>query len=135
MKKWLIYILLPLLGSSATLLSYGSQADQAALVTSEYVTNPTKDDTDAPVFPNPATDHIFVRIDKIDPSLAGNSFSFEIRSILGNSMQVDVEKTDFSSYRIDTSDYPAGYYLIVVRCEDCQTQGKSMRKAFKFLKQ
>lgn len=134
MRKGLIYILLSVLGISGMLLSSDSHAEHSAIVADEYVNDPSGDDADAPVYPNPATDHIFVRLDKINPSMGDGSYDFEIRSILGNSMPVNSEKTDIYSYRIDTSDYPAGYYLLVVRCEDCKAQGNNIRKVFKFLK-
>lgn len=134
MKKGLVYISLMLLGITGMLLPSDSHAEYSAIAVGDYVNDPAADDADAPVYPNPATDHIFVRVDKIHPNMGEGSYNFEIRSILGNSMPVNSEKTDIYSYRIDTSDYPAGYYLLVVRCEDCKTQGNDVRKVFKFLK-
>lgn len=134
MRKALIYISLSLLGISGLPLSPDSHAKHSPVIVREYVDNPSNDDADAPVYPNPATDHIFVRLDKINPSMGTGTFDFEIRSILGNSMPVNSERTNTYNYRIDTSDYPVGYYLLVVRCDDCKAQGNSARKVFKFLK-
>lgn len=135
MKKGLIYILLTMLGFSGLPISSESHAGYSSIKANEYITNPVTNESDAPVYPNPATDHIFVRLDKVDPFMSNGSVEFEIRSILGNSMPVNSEKTDTFSYRIDTSDYPAGYYLLVVRCVDCEAQSNSARgKVFKFLK-
>ncbi len=134
MRKALIYISLSLLGISGLPLLSDSHAEHYPVGASEYVDNPSRDGADAPVYPNPATDHIFVRLDKIIPSMGIGTFDFEIRSILGNSMPVNSERTNTYNYRIDTSDYPAGYYLLVVRCDNCKSQGNSIRKVFKFLK-
>jgi hypothetical protein len=134
MKKVLSYILLSLLGTSTLLLSPDSRAERFA-AEAVYAGNPVKDDADAVVYPNPALDHIFVRLDLIDPVMSGHTFKFEIRSILGNTMPVNAERADEHSYRIDTNDYPAGYYLLIVRCEDCNQQVNGMRRVFKFLKQ
>lgn len=134
MKKGLAYILLSILATSGLLLSPDSMAER---VSNEavYTTDPSDNDTDGVVYPNPATSHVFIRPGQIDPVFNEHSFDFEIRSILGNIMPVSFEKAGDDSYRIDTNKYPAGYYLLVLRCNDCQSNERGLKKVFKFLKQ
>ncbi len=85
------------------------------------------------IYPNPVKDHFFVRLEAIHPERADNSdLTFEIRNILGNIMPVQLEEAEQDIYRIDTQSYPAGYYLLIVRCASCHDESP---KAFKFLKQ
>lgn len=135
MKKGLFYILLGILSTVTVLSASDSHAKHAVEVTYSYVSNPLNDDPNAVVYPNPSKDHIFVRLDLISPELGDYSFDFEIRSILGNSMLVKAERVDAYNYRIDTNDYPAGYYLLMIRCQDCTQENDNLKRVFKFLKQ
>jgi hypothetical protein len=134
MKKGLVTILLSALCAFGLALSPQSHAKRADAVTA-YVTNPTNGESDAPVYPNPAQDHIFVRLDLINSVfMAEPKVEFEIRSLLGNSMPVLSEQVDSHTYRIATQDFPAGYYLLFVRCNECKGQAQSAKNVFKFLK-
>jgi len=135
MKKRLLYILLVTLSTGSVLLSSQGRAKSTVGSNVPYVSNPVDNDADAVVYPNPSVDHIFVRLDLISPELGNYSFDFEIRSILGNQMPVKAERVNTNNYRIDTSDYPAGYYLLMLHCKDCTPDGGNMKKVFKFLKQ
>ncbi len=94
------------------------------------------DNNDAAIYPNPVKDFLFIRPGVLNAAWAqGATLHFEIRNILGNSMPVAVEKIEQDRYRIDTADYPAGYYLLMIQCESCEKKGANTRNAFKFLKQ
>ena len=135
MKKRLLYILLVTLSIGPVLFSSQGSAKSANGNSVPYVSNPVDNDADAVVYPNPSIDHIFVRLDLISPELGNYAFDFEIRSILGNMMPVKAERVDTYNYRIDTGDYPSGYYLLMIRCQDCSTEKGNFKKVFKFLKQ
>lgn len=91
-------------------------------------------DQDAPVYPNPARDHIYVRLSEesfsndVDPTI-------EIRNILGNKMPVQVERTSQNIFRVSLSNFPSGYYMLVLQCERCGTHQGSQKEIHKFLKQ
>lgn len=88
---------------------------------------------DASIYPNPVRDVLFIQIEE---DWAQNAdLQFEVRNILGNMMPLTVEKVEQNLYRIDTADYPSGYYLLMVQCKSCQVKGNKHRNTFKFLKQ
>lgn len=91
-------------------------------------------DQDAPVYPNPARDHIFFRLTDGRVS-ASNDLAIEIRNILGNKMPVHLERTGSDTYRISLNNYPSGYYLLVLQCEHCNSEQGRHEEIHKFLKQ
>lgn len=133
-KGLLTLILLSMLSASGLLLSPDTYAKRVEPVVT-YGNNPENDIVDAVVYPNPAEENIFVRLDLIDPSLTTDSeVELEIRNILGNTMPVESEAVDASRFRILTSEYPSGYYLLIVRCKECGANNRSIKNVFKFLK-
>jgi len=93
------------------------------------------EDVNAAVYPNPADHQIFVNLDIVDPAfIQGAKANFEIRSILGNVMPLETEQVDADTYRININNYPAGYYLLIVRCVDCENTSATTKNVFKFLK-
>jgi hypothetical protein len=91
-------------------------------------------DENAVLYPNPAVDYLYVRID-----LLKNRFDapdFEVRNILGNEMSIRVEEYKADTYRIPVSEFPSGYYLLTITCNDCSTTEQSnYKESYKFLKQ
>lgn len=91
-------------------------------------------DQDAPVYPNPARDHIFLNITNL--TIAENSDpTIEIRNILGNKMPLQLERINRTTYRISLANYPVGYYLLVLQCDQCGTSQNRHEEIHKFLKQ
>ena len=91
-------------------------------------------DQDAPVYPNPAQDHIFLNL--TDLTISDNSEpTIEIRNILGNKMPLQLERINRSKYRISLANYPSGYYLLVLQCDHCSATSNRLEKIHKFLKQ
>ncbi|WPP53218.1 T9SS type A sorting domain-containing protein [Catalinimonas niigatensis] len=128
MNKGLLSILLFIFSVSGLVLTPNTYAE-----TKTY--HLEKDDVDAVVYPNPAEEHIFVRLDLIDPFLnADSEIDLEIRNILGTPMPVESEPVDVNKLRIVTADYPSGYYLLIVRCKACGENSRSLKNVFKFLK-
>lgn len=89
---------------------------------------------DAPVYPNPARDHIILQLAEAAP-ISNRNISVEIRNILGNAMPVLMESVSGGKYRISLSDYPSGYYLLVLQCERCGADQGRYEEVHKFLKQ
>lgn len=89
---------------------------------------------DAPVYPNPARDHIFFRLDDVEMTAEGD-LSIEVRDILGNKMPVRLDQTASDTYRISLTNYPSGYYMLILRCERCSATQGSHKEIHKFLKQ
>jgi hypothetical protein len=97
----------------------------------------TPGESDAALYPSPATDFIHVRLDRIDSKLSQNSeVELEVRNILGNIMPLTTERVDYNTIKIATSDFPSGYYLLIIKCGECSdVQSSSFGRTFKFLKQ
>jgi hypothetical protein len=89
---------------------------------------------DAPVYPNPARDHIILHLAETAP-ISHRNINVEIRNILGNKMPVQLESISGGKFRINLSSYPSGYYLLVLQCERCGEQQGRYEEVHKFLKQ
>ncbi len=77
------------------------------------------------LYPNPVSEYLNV---KIDNSTLEN-VEFEIYNIIGNSLDIRVEKAGDDAFKIDIKDYFPGYYLLVVK-----DPLKRFNKSFKFQK-
>ena len=77
------------------------------------------------IYPNPATDFLMVDMSE----LASESVSFELRSMIGNSIRINPEKVGFDSYRIPIKEYATGYYFLIIQDDKAR-----FKKAIKFLK-
>lgn len=90
-------------------------------------------DENAVLYPNPAVDYLYIRVDLLKNQFS--SPSFEVRNILGNQMPTRVEQYREDTYRISVSEYPSGYYLLTISCSDCSGEQSNYRESYKFLKQ
>lgn len=77
------------------------------------------------IFPNPAVEHIFVKIENSELQ----KVEFELFNIIGNSLDIKPEEISRNTYKINVEEYPAGYYLLIVK--DPITR---FNQAFKFHK-
>jgi hypothetical protein len=77
------------------------------------------------LYPNPATDFLTVRFEQ--PK--AKHVKLAMSSILGNSLDLDVETIDEYEVKIKVRDLPSGYYFLVIH--DDQSQSKSMHKFLK----
>lgn len=105
----------------ATLFSLvvSAQHDPSARAITQQ--NPAKID----VYPNPAVD--FLVIDVSHASLA--KIEFELHSIIGNQMTIQVQELGGGKYRIPVKEFASGYYFLVVKDD-----GSRFKQAYKFLK-
>lgn len=77
------------------------------------------------VYPNPAIDHIYVSVEEE----VFDQIKLEMFNIIGNQVQLNVEKVNDSEYRIPVSTYNTGYYLLLI-----SDRAGRVNKAFKFMK-
>jgi hypothetical protein len=85
--------------------------DEKSIESSAFHNDKTLQKTKVEVFPNPAVDNVFVRIeshefDKVD---------FELFNIIGTSMKIDIEEIEKDYFRIGLKELPTGYYLLMVK--------------------
>ncbi|MEP2025089.1 MAG: T9SS type A sorting domain-containing protein [Reichenbachiella sp.] len=77
------------------------------------------------VYPNPSIDYIIVNIKNSNL----RETSFELHSIIGNTVEVDAENIGSDKYRINIKSFNPGYYFVIVKDDFSQ-----FKEAYKFLK-
>lgn len=77
------------------------------------------------VYPNPSVDYIVVNI----KNSTLRETSFELHSIIGNTVKIDAENVGSDKYRINIKNFNPGYYFVVVKDDFSQ-----FKEAYKFLK-
>lgn len=77
------------------------------------------------LFPNPAVDFINVKIK--DSEL--NNTQIELRSMIGNRVNIDLERISNKEYRVNLEGLSTGYYFLVVKDDFAR-----FKTAIKFLK-
>lgn len=77
------------------------------------------------VYPNPSIDYIVVNIKNSNL----RDTSFELHSIIGNTIKVDAENLGSDKFRINIKNFNSGYYFVVVKDDFSQ-----FKEAYKFLK-
>ncbi len=77
------------------------------------------------LFPNPATEDIFVELDHFP----AEHVSVTVHSIIGNELSVEKEIIDDNVIRVKVKDLASGYYLLAVKDEESKFRG-----TYKFLK-
>ena len=128
MKKLLLVVWLGIVGPSLAIA--GGPNDPLPFAKKNAFTV----NQDAPVYPNPARDHIFLHLTEAS-LISYQDINVEIRNILGNKMPVQLESLSGGKFRISLSDYPSGYYLLVLQCERCSESQGHYEEIHKFLKQ
>ncbi len=94
---------------------------EQALTITEQLDNKNKIE----VYPNPAVDFLLVQISNSEL----RDVKFEVRSLLGSEMHVQIEELGAGKYRFPVQDFSTGYYFIIVKDEATR-----FKKAFRFLK-
>jgi hypothetical protein len=79
----------------------------------------------AEVYPNPAEDHIFLKIKELE-SLS--TIKIEVMSIIGTKMKVTHEKIDSGLYKIDLSNIPTGHYYLLLTVDSEKSLKKFLKK-------
>lgn len=77
------------------------------------------------VYPNPAIENIYIKIENSELE----KVEFELFNIIGNSLDIQPEEISKNNFKIKVEEFPAGYYLLIVK--DPITR---FNQAFKFHK-
>lgn len=77
------------------------------------------------LFPNPTVDFLYIKIANSNLK----DVKFTVHNIIGNVIEVELEKLEDNSYRIKVEDLPTGYYLLAIRNDD-----QYFKETYKFLK-
>lgn len=75
------------------------------------------------IYPNPATSEVQIEI--VNSTLIAPSIS--IHSIIGNKINVQLDRIKPNIFKVEIDNLPPGYYLVVIKEKD-------FNKTFKFLK-
>ena len=78
------------------------------------------------LYPNPTKEYLNAEI--LSSEL--KTLTFSMYNIIGNPIDVKLEKLYGNKYRLDVTDYESGYYILMIK--DKKTH---FRQAFKFLKE
>lgn len=68
-------------------------------------------DVKVDVYPNPTSEQITIDLSKSDVDQP----KIEIRSIIGSKMNIFLESAGYKKYKVNVSNFPRGYYLVLVR--------------------
>jgi hypothetical protein len=79
----------------------------------------------AEVYPNPADDHVFLRIKNTE---SFSEIKIEVMSIIGTKMQVTSDKMDARLYKIDLSNIPVGHYYMLLTVDSKKSLKKFLKK-------
>ena len=77
------------------------------------------------IFPNPSVDYVQLKIENSDLE----NLSFTVHNIIGNTVNVDIQKLGDNEFRFRVEDLPAGYYLIAIKDDK-----NVFKETYKFLK-
>jgi hypothetical protein len=77
----------------------------------EFSRSNLQSSTKIELYPNPTTDFITVTIDREKLK----SVEFEMYNIIGNHMNIAIEKEDYRQFKINVREYNPGYYLLIVK--------------------
>ncbi len=77
------------------------------------------------IYPNPAVENIFIKIENSELE----KVEFELFNIIGNTLDIEPEEISKNTFKINVEEFPAGYYLIIIK--DPITR---FNQAFKFNK-
>jgi hypothetical protein len=77
------------------------------------------------IYPNPAVDYLIVQV--VNSTL--EKTQFEMHSIIGNQMTIQVQDLGNGKYRIPVDNLSTGYYFLIIKDESTR-----FKRAFKFLK-
>lgn len=77
------------------------------------------------LFPNPATEDVFVELDHFP----AENVSLTVHNIIGNELEVETEIVSDYLIRVRVKDLASGYYLLAVKDEESKFRG-----TYKFLK-
>lgn len=77
------------------------------------------------LFPNPATEDVYVELDQFP----AENVAVTVHTIIGNELQVEKEVVSNNLIRVRVKELASGYYLLAVKDEESKFRG-----TYKFLK-
>lgn len=79
----------------------------------------------AEVYPNPAEDYIYLKIEDIGVS---SELKIEVMSIIGTKMHVSHEKVESGLHKINLSNIPTGHYYVLLTLDTNKSLKKFIKK-------
>jgi hypothetical protein len=79
----------------------------------------------AEVYPNPADDHIYLKINDQDFS---SNIKIEVMSIIGNKMYISSDKIESGLYKINLKNIPSGHYYVMLTIDSEKSLKKFLKK-------
>lgn len=80
---------------------------------------------EAEVYPNPAEDFIYL---KINDSSISPDITIQVMSIIGTKMNISHEKVDTGLYKINLKNIPVGHYYIMLTIDTEKSLKKFLKK-------
>ncbi|WKV12069.1 T9SS type A sorting domain-containing protein [Marivirga harenae] len=80
---------------------------------------------EAEVYPNPAEDFIYL---KINEGSISSEISIEVMSIIGNKMSITHEKINPGLYKINLKNIPSGHYYVMLTVDTDKSLKKFIKK-------
>ncbi|MGJ3236909.1 T9SS type A sorting domain-containing protein [Marivirga sp.] len=81
--------------------------------------------SEAEVYPNPAEDFIYLKIN--DRSISSD-IKIEVMSIIGNKMKITHEKIKDGLYKINIQNIPSGHYYVMLTIDSEKSLKKFIKK-------
>ena len=100
-------------------------ADEKSMESSYFQNDKMIPKNKVEIYPNPAVENIFIKIDNSDLE----NVEIELFNIIGNSLKIEVEEISNDNFKIKVEDLPQGYYLLIIK-----DPIKRFNQAFKFHK-
>ncbi|WP_296618711.1 T9SS type A sorting domain-containing protein [Marivirga sp.] len=79
----------------------------------------------AEVYPNPAEDYIYL---KINDQKLSSDIQIEVMSIIGNKMNISSEKIKSGLYKINLTNIPSGHYYVMLTLDSEKSLKKFLKK-------
>ncbi|WKK81418.2 T9SS type A sorting domain-containing protein [Marivirga arenosa] len=80
---------------------------------------------DAEVYPNPAEDFVYL---KLDEQKINKSIEIQVMSIIGTKMNSSAEKIDDGLYKINLKNIPSGHYYVMITIDSKKSLKKFLKK-------
>ena len=77
------------------------------------------------IYPNPAVRYLIVNVQ----NSTMEDTEFELHSIIGNKMTINVQDLGQGKYRIPVENFATGYYFLIIKDEETR-----FKRAYKFMK-
>lgn len=124
-KNLLLYVIFCLLLSGAGYAQSSTSENNTSPHVRSFARESLSDVNTIELYPNPVSEHLNVSI----RNSTFENITFELYNIIGNNLEVQVEKTGDNTYKINLKELNSGYYLLIIK-----DPVKRLNKSFKFQK-